>query len=278
MRVMYKKVLKSINLWSNSFTLALGILAFIETILAVADFKLSDLISLNEWWIRLLLVLGVFIAIGLIIALFKSYLASQKVEFKIRDTTIIIKCGDIFKSQGWKIIPFNEFYDTNVDDKTIAYNSLNGTFISDYVSNVDDLRRVITQDYNSLKQNQSQNSDHLAFPLGHIITYDDYMLLAFSHFNNNQASLTHHDYEQCLRMMWSEVSRVYANRPITMPLLGGGITRFDDVEKTDSYLLNCLLLTLKMSNARIYQSITIVLSKEAMKNVNLYDIKTFFKI
>ena len=53
---------------------------------------------------------------------------------------------------------------------------------------------------------------------------------------------------------------------------------FDDVEKTDSYLLNCLLLTLKMSNARIYQSITIVLSKEAMKNVNLYDIKTFFKI
>ena len=45
------------------------------------------------------------------------------------------------------------------------------------------------------------------------------MLLAFSHFEHNQAKLTHKDYEGCLRTMWNEISRVYANRPITLPLL-----------------------------------------------------------
>ena len=55
------------------------------------------------------------------------------------------------------------------------------------------------------------------YPLGRIITYQDYMLLAFSHFENNQAKLSHNDYEICLRAMWNEISRVYANRPITIP-------------------------------------------------------------
>lgn len=103
------------------------------------------------------------------------------------------------------------------------------------------------------------------------------MLLAFSHFEYNQAKLSHKDYEGCLRTMWKEISRTYANRPITLPLLGGGITRFEDIsEKSESHLLRCLLCTLKTSNAQIYQPITIVLTKEAMDNINLYEIKKLY--
>lgn len=100
------------------------------------------------------------------------------------------------------------------------------------------------------------------------------MLLAFSHFENNQALLSHNDYEICLRTMWKEISRVYANRPITIPLLGGGITRITD--KNEFQLLRCILCTLNTSNAQIYQPITIVLTRESIDRINLYDIKNYF--
>ena len=112
------------------------------------------------------------------------------------------------------------------------------------------------------------------YPLGRIITYQDYLLLAFSHFENNQAKLSHNEYEICLRAMWNEISRVYAHRPVTIPLLGGGITRITD--KNEFHLLRCILCTLKTSDAQIYQPITIVLTRESIDKINLYDIKKIF--
>lgn len=145
------------------------------------------------------------------------------------------------------------------------------------MSSLEDLQNVITQTDDVCGLKHRNKGGRNAFPLGRIITYKDYMLLAFSHFEHNQAKLTHKDYEGCLRTMWNEISRVYANRPITLPLLGGGITRFEDIsEKSETHLLRCLLCTLKTSNAKIYQPITIVLTKEAMDNINLYEIKKVF--
>lgn len=104
------------------------------------------------------------------------------------------------------------------------------------------------------------------------------MLLAFSHFDdNNQATLTHNQYESCLRTMWGEVSRTYANRPISLPLLGGGITRFENPAiKNETQLLKCILCTLRTSSATINQPITICLTESAIRNIDLYEIKKQF--
>lgn len=56
--------------------------------------------------------------------------------------------------------------------------------------------------------------------------------------------------------------------------LGGGITRITD--KNEFNLLRCILCTLKTSNAPIYQPITIVLTRETIDKINLYDIKKIF--
>jgi hypothetical protein len=272
----FKKVSSTI-LWRDSLTVALGIIASIETLFALTDFGLNDYTSINEWWKRALIIVGIFLLIWITTACIKAYRANKKVVLKIRGIKVTIKVGDIFKSTDLKLIPFNEFYDTKVDDIVIAHNSLNGKFITDHVPNVEDLQATITQagDVYGLKHKIIGGRN--AFPLGRIIVYKDYMLLSFSHFVHNQANLTHKDYEGCLRTMWKEISRTYANRPITLPLLGGGITRFEDIsEKNESHLLRCLLCTLKTSNAKIYQPITVVLTKEAMDNINLYEIKKIF--
>ena len=114
----------------------------------------------------------------------------------------------------------------------------------------------------------------ICYPLGRIIIYRDYLLLAFSHFENNQAKLSHNDYEICLRAMWNEISRVYANKPIAIPLLGGGITRITD--KNDFNLLRCILCTLKTSNAPIYQPITVVLTRELLITLICMILKKYF--
>ena len=271
------KKLYSKILWRDSFTVALGIIASIETLFAITDFGLKDFTAINAWWQKTLIIIGVFLVVWAVTAYIKAFRANKEVVLKIRGIKVTITVGDIFTSINWKLIPFNEFYDTKVDDIVVAHNSLNGKFITEHLSSLEDLTNVITQADDVCGLKHKNKGGRNQFPLGRIITYKDYMLLAFSHFEHNQAKLTHKDYEGCLRIMWNEISRVDANRPITLPLLGGGITRFEDIsEKSETHLLRCLLCTLKTSNAKIYQPITIVLTKEAMDNINLYEIKKVF--
>lgn len=262
--------LHSRSLWKDSCSLAISLIATIETICAIADFTITDLISIPKWWARGLLILFAFLLLCVVVAVVKAVIADRRITLKVKGITVNIKEGDIFDSSGWKLIPFNEFFDTTVDDVIIARNSLNGEFIN-RLQDKDDLLKTIegADDISGFKR--KSKAGRMAYPLGRIITYKDYLLLAFSHFENNQAKLSHNDYEMCLRAMWNEISRVYAHRPVTLPLLGGGITRISD--KNETQLLRCMLCTLKTSNAQIYQPITIILTREALDRINLYNIK-----
>lgn len=265
------------KLWRDSFTVTLGVIASLEALLAITDLGIKDFASIDKWWIKALIIICVFLFFWTITAFIKASRAKRKVCIKIRGIRVTITVGDIFSTSDWKVIPFNEFFDTQVNDEVIAFNSLNGRFITEHVSNIDELNKTISQtkDVTGLKRKSIGGRN--AYPLGRIITYGDYMLLAFSHFRDNQAIINHSDYEKCLRTMWHEISRVYANRPVTLPLLGGGITRFEDIsEKSELHLLRCLLCTLKTSDAQIFQPITIFLTREVAKKINLYEIKKIF--
>lgn len=262
------------SLWKDSFLYAISFIAAIETICAVADFSITDVVNVHKWWLKGIIIIGTFTLLWLIIAAIKASKADHSITLKIKGRTVKIEEGDIFNSPNWKLIPFNEFFDTTVDDIVIAHNSLNGKFI-ERLPDIDALNRRINEAEDVPRMRNKTKAGRTCYPLGRIITYHDYMLLAFSHFENNQATLSHNDYETCLRAMWKEISRVYANKPITMPLLGGGVTRITD--KNEFQLLRCILCTLNTSDAQIYQPITIILTRETIDKINLYDIKNIFK-
>ncbi len=270
------KKFKSISLWKDSISYSIGILAAIETILAIADFSIGNIWSIT-WYARLGVILFILLLLCMLTTLFLSLKSSQSVSLKIRGINITIKEGDIFQEKGWKLIPFNEFFDTIVDDIIIAKNTLNGKFITNHVSDINDLKRTIKETKDTPTLKHTLKNGKKSFPLGRIILYQDYMLLAFSRFVDNQAYLTHSEYEECLRTMWQEISRTYANKPIVIPLLGSGITRFEHMsEKNNFHLLRCLLCTLKTSTAQINQPITIVLTRDTLDTINLYEIKKNF--
>lgn len=266
------------SIWKDSLSVAIALIAALETIFAICDFGIKDFYTIYSWKIKLIIILIIFIFIWVITAFIKYISTYRSVSFKIQNKTVNIKQGDIFASEDWKIIPFNEYFDTQVDDIVIAHNSLNGIFIDNYVDNLANLQSVIENSPTVKRLPHRIKNGKICHPLGRIINYDEYMLLAFSHFDdNNQATLTHNQYESCLRTMWGEVSRTYANRPISLPLLGGGITRFENPAiKNETQLLKCILCTLRTSSATINQPITICLTEAAIRNIDLYEIKKQF--
>ena len=267
------------SLWLDSFSIAVTIIAGIETLCTISDFGLKDVWDINQWWEKLGVIVFVLVLVWIATAIIKLWRTSRTIKLKFHNTTIVITRGDLFKSNDWKVIPCNEFFDTQVDDVIIARNSLNGQYIEKYVKDINDLRNTIRNAPRVQNMTQRERGGKICHQLGRIIIYDRYMLLAFAHFDeNNQATLTHNQYEACLSTMWREISRTYANQPISIPLLGGGITRFENPSlKNDSQLLKCLLCTLRLSNATINQPITIYLTKSTLRKINLYEIKKQFK-
>jgi hypothetical protein len=259
--------------WKDSFAWAFAILAGIETVFAVSSISFEKIFEGQNWLVRLLYVIALFVIISAVTFFIKYLISKRGITIAVGNTTVTIKQGDIFKANGWKVIAFNEYFDTSVG-QVISSTSLNGIFIEKHVSDINDLNEVIaseTDDNTKYKRDTKNSRD--VFPLGRIIPYkDEYMLLAFSHFDNNNAHLSTKDYEHCLRVMWNEISRTYNNRPIFIPLLGSGITRFEDIPHNDIDLLKCLLCTLRTSRAEIKQPITILLKKEILNKINLYEL------
>ena len=176
--------------------------------------------------------------------IFLGRLKHKEYNTTINGISVKIKVGDIFDEKGLKVIPFNERYDTEVDDVIIAHNSLNGKMIDNHVKDIEDLKTKIklaktdNSPFKPIRKNEKE-----IYPLGRIIPYDNFLLLSFSHFNDkNEAYIGIGEYEKLLICMWSEIRRTYAARPIVIPLLGGGLTTMEGIqEKNYTEFIKCIL-------------------------------------
>lgn len=269
------------TLWIDSLPVAIGIIAAIESLLAICDLGVKDFVEISSWWVKLSIISITFLVILVIVVISKFFCSYNAINLKINNVDVTIKEGDIFSdTKSWKVIPFNEYFDTEVDDVIIAHNSLNGKLIDGLsVKSKKELQSTIEKAPLATPLCPKKKNGRNCYQLGSIIVFQKFLLLAFSHFDNkNQAILTHSQYEKCLRSMWHEISRTYANQPVCLPLLGGGITRFENPNiKKDSQLLTCILCTLKTSGASINQPITIYVTKETLNKLDLYQLRRQFK-
>lgn len=53
----------------------------------------------------------------------------KKVKIELNNSDLQLKIGDILNEDGYKIIEFNEYFDTRVDNKIISSKTLNGKYI-----------------------------------------------------------------------------------------------------------------------------------------------------
>ena len=210
----------------------------------------------------------------------------KQIKLNINATNIIIEQGDLFNAKGFKTIAFNEYFDTIVDNKIIAENSLNGKYIKNNYSDVTELDEKIDNDRHlqgsmvSGKEINRREGKKIRYRLGSIFVDGDYFLVAFTRFDkNNKAYLEMNDYFNCLLNFWKECDNFYAGKTINLPLLGSGITRFCyNSDITNQELLELLILTYKLSKVRFTndEGIKIILTEKVIKEINLYKLKYMF--
>jgi hypothetical protein len=248
-----------------------------ETFMAIAGFSLADMLPDSVGWpIRLLVFALAFLILSTIIAVI-SYLRSKNgLQVEVGGNDVEIKVGDLFAEDGLKLIPFDEWFDIQVDDKVISRNSLNGIFIEQYADGTLLRRSVTRQDETTLSAPDKVNGRY-RYPLGTIKPYDgSYALLAFTHMDNlNRAHLSRGQYEECLLNMWCELNRVYAGKRVVLPLLGSGITRYEGSEPTRDELLQCMLCTLRASRQNFRDGIEIVLTRKTANHMRLHEVREY---
>lgn len=226
----------------------------------------------------------VFLLIVIYIVLWIKSNNLMEVDLDIEGSTVIIKSGDIFEQEGFKIIAFNEYFDTQVDDRIISRQSLNGIFLNKYFSeSTAELDRYIEQyQFDSdvvIDEVENRSSGKkIKYNIGTICLYDDFILAAFSKFDEqNRAMLTMPEYLEFLINLWDRVNRIYAQRSVSVPIFGSGITRIKEHKNiSDEELLKIMIWTFRISEMRFKYpaKLTIVIHKDKMDKINLLDIKT----
>ena len=225
----------------------------------------------------------VFIAINVSIYIFLFVRANKIINVKLDiDGSIVeIKEGDIFKEEGLKVINFNEYFDTKVDNKIIAENTLNGQFIKKYVENIEELDNLIDQKLEKLDYNTNRkDGKKKRYALGEIVEYKDFLITSLSKFyDQNRANLTLKEYIGFLMNFWNSLDVIYANRNVSITIFGSGITRFKEITYiSDQELLEIIIWSFKISKVKFKYptKISIIIPKEKINKINLYKIKGEF--
>ncbi|EIL1354231.1 hypothetical protein LLB00_003043 [Salmonella enterica subsp. enterica serovar Enteritidis] len=224
----------------------------------------------------------ILIIIYILIWIYSNKLKS--IDLSVEGSTVTIKTGDIFSEPGFKVIAFNEYFDTQVDDRIIAYRSLNGLFITGHLSgSVEELDRYICEYQFAREDILELNVGRLSgkkqkYELGTICVWNDYLLTAFSKFNeHNEARLTMPEYLGFLINFWDRVNRVYAQQSVSVPIFGSGITRIKEHKNiSDEDLLKIMLWTFRISEMRFTHpaKLTIVIHKGKIDQINLFDLQS----
>lgn len=275
---MPKRLLQKITLplVKDSVKWSMAIIGVLSTAMGVVGVSLNDLLP---WQPSCLLRLFIFIALFVlltIVAGFATYRRSRRgVSLLINGMNVDVVVDNIFMTQGVKVIPFDEYYDTEVDDIVISRNSLNGVFIERY-ADYETLNRVAAESQRSLLDSFVDDKGRTRYALGTIKVYGEYALLAFTHMDEmNRAYLRRGQYEKILLNMWDELDRIYAGRHVVLPLLGSGITRFESGKPAEDDLLRCMLCTLRASKHHFKNGIEIVLTDKTAERIRLFEVKSY---
>ncbi|MGQ1911228.1 macro domain-containing protein [Marinifilum sp. RC60d5] len=232
--------------------------------------------------------LKIYVGIGLVLLLLIIYIImwlnankQDKTKLNINNSTIIIKTGDIFEEDGLKVIAFNEYFDTQVDNRIISENTLNGKYINSKISDVNVLDNLLNEDEHLkdkvIGENNRLHGKNKRYSLGTVFLHEEYILTAFSKFDNdNRAYLYINDYISFLINFWNEIDIIYAGRSISIPLLGSGITRFKGFDSvTEQELLELLIWSFKVSRIKFtYPSkVSIIIHESKKDKINFYKLK-----
>ncbi len=222
-----------------------------------------------------------YLILCLIIYVIIGQIFKESVSIQIRKTSILINCGNIFSASGLRVIGCDTHFDTRIDDVVISKTSLHGQLFLEH-GRKSEIEMVVEKEAIRLGL-QKDNNGLYDFPLGTIIRYDSsidnhtYLMLAMTKLDSQYETHTNMaQFELMLMKMWKEIDRVYARYDVALPVLGTGISRFDDGPKNKDELLRCMLCTLNSSGVTLKSKVEILIFGN-VNEISLYEYKDMFR-
>ncbi len=197
------------------------------------------------------------------------------------DTNITVKFGDLFKEDGWKAIAVNDFFDSQVDEKHIASNTLHGYTLQTYWGgNIDDWDQQVTSDLSSLtsktKRRASGKRELYSVGTTAIAKKDEMKMLfvALTHtdINSLETKSDTVDLNHALRGLLRKARTVCANEPLNIPLMGSGLSR---IGIKNNILVDLILTAIfeETKQSKITNEIRIILPSEEINEISLHHIQ-----
>ena len=204
-------------------------------------------------------------------------------------TDIRIKYDDLFKTNGIKVIPVNEYFDTHVGDGIISPDSLHGQFIRRYFNGrEDELSEKIKEQlkrHNPYDRKRGRNIKlqlpENKYELGTSIRISDgdncFILVALTRFNEYEhVDVKEEEYIPIVQKMFYYIEQLNDNMPVCVPLVGSGQSGFN---MSHMQLLNSMLLAAhNSSRLALNKGLHIILHRATQwENINLNVIKHIYK-
>lgn len=212
--------------------------------------------------------------------------SKRKIELSLSDKVKAkIFFGDLFKSNGIIVIPFNECFDTIVDDKIISSKTLHGKFIQSFFGgNEAELKKQIKKKlrrYKALETNSKINiGNKNKYPLGTVceVKTDSkvFYLVALTRFNSNhRAEVKNSEYQRVLFDLFTYIGQHSQGREVSIPLIGAG---HSGVSLSKQKLLAFLLFSIAFKDGlTLTNGVNVVLHKSITKEIDLSSTEILFK-
>lgn len=190
------------------------------------------------YWIFLLIGLGLgsiwFAVNGLLVSRFLK--GSIEIKSNAIDTTITVVFGDLFTQDGCKVVSVNDFFDSAVDDKHVASNSLHGRMLTrcwarskaDWDAQVDRELAGIPPTEDVARPSPGKPKRYAIGTTASVSRNGEHFLcvaLTTTCTATLQVSATSDDLQHAVRALLSKARTECSGRSLNIPLLGSGLAR-----------------------------------------------------
>ena len=209
-------------------------------------------------------------------------MAPKKVTIRLKNTntSIEILFGDIFAKDGHKVIPVNEYFDSEIGD-LVSPTSLHGIFIQNVLGGQSQIFDELVDkglsgiDYELTERKQGRQKK---FPIGTTLVDNSrnpkYFLVALSRtdIETLKAKADVPELWQALSSLWNKVRIEAGGNLVNLPLIGSGLS---GVGLPAQQLLQIIIISIlnETKKTEITKKIRIVLLEDVFEDVNLDSLK-----
>ena len=264
----------------EKYAIVFGLLASAVTI--VSTF-VPCIGQLGIYALFVLLILSLFIAICMA-------WPTNSIEIKLSKTASLkVFEGDIFSiKKGVVVIPFNDYFDTLVDNKVVGTNTLHGMFVNKFrkeyptVNLDEEIRKSLSAyEYTENKERPIEGK-HNKYPLAAVARVSvnaelHFYLLAATEFNWENHPIDQPEmYGYILQKLYKYINTNCSGLPVYMPIIGTGQMGLDMTKENALYEMIHNMMLVKPYVTR--GGSNIVIYKGDMPDISLNRIKYLLRL